>query len=857
MNAFLHSYRVALWFLLTTPYFLPAQPIAFTHVSPGEGVNWGIITGITQDRQGFMWMAGSQGLFRYDGYRFTSYQHEPKNPGSLSFNQLDCIYTDRQGFVWVGTLGGGLDRLDPTTGIFTHFRHQPNNRASLSGDTVTAILEDHAGILWIGTHSGLNRLDRKTGKFTRYRQDPKDTTSLGNNQVRALYEDRQGILWVGCGSPFLDDKLSGEGGLNRLDQKTGKFIRYRHNPKDQQSLADNRVRVLFEDSRGTFWVGTAGDGLHTMDRTKGTFQRFAYDPTHPEKLSRPALKTISYAADHITFIHEDAVGSLWIGTFLGGLTRYEPKTQQVVRYQAEKDTENGFQDNMPWSAYTSRDGVLWISTFEGNLYRLDPFQMAIPHYVLPYNSLPHNELAFHGHAFHQEASGVQWMGTHQGLIRIDSSQGSTRHFVHDSLNPASLSNSDVRTIYEDRQGTLWVGTDGGGLNRFDRKSQTFTHYRHQPGQVGSLSNDTALYAILEDRKGSLWVGTYNGLNRMDPRTGRFTHYRHHPKDTTSLSHGSISSLVEDRSGDLWVGIFQTGQGLNRLDHRTGRFEHFLSQESIFCLYEGADGMIWAGTNRGLYRYDQAAHRFAAVTEPFLEREIPNVYGILEDQEKNLWLSVQSVGFIQLNRKRDQARFYGKSYGVDASKLMTFASYQDRQGKLFFGDERGYFAFKPQQVRSNSIPPQLVLTNFRLSDQSVKPGQGSPLKGSLEQLQEIPLRYDQNFFSFAFTGLHYSHSEQNRYVYRLDNYDRSWRVPPSERTASYYQVPPGQYVFRLRVANSDGAWSEKLWPLSFPRPGGAPGGPMRAMPWPSAASWGASFTGAPAVWCAKSGYWSKR
>jgi len=257
-----------LYFVIKVNPVFSQEPI-FNRVSLPEGP-WDVITGITQDPQGYLWLASS-GLYKYDGYHLTSYLNDPLNPKSLIGNRVECVYADRKGIIWVGTFSG-LDRLDPATGIFTHFRSKAGDHESLSDNIVYSILEDHEGTIWVGTHAGLNKLDKKTGKFTRYQHHENDSASLSNDQVRVIYEDHQGTIWVGCGSPFTGETPTGEGGLNRYNRNTGKFTRYMHNSKDPHSLVDNRVRAIFEDSRRNFWVGTAGNGLHTMDRQKGLFE---------------------------------------------------------------------------------------------------------------------------------------------------------------------------------------------------------------------------------------------------------------------------------------------------------------------------------------------------------------------------------------------------------------------------------------------------------------------------------------------------------------------------------------------------------------------------------------------------------
>ena len=262
-----------------------AQDIHFNLVTRSQDDIGSVIAGMTQDAQGFLWLATQNGLYKYDGYQYTSYHNEPLNPNSPADDNIWSVAADKAGYIWLAPAGTGLDRLDPATGIFTHFRHKNNDPGSLGNDTVLTIIQDHEGTLWIGTYGGLDRFDSKSNKFLHYRNNANDASSISCNVVIAIYEDKQGTIWVGTGTPF--EGYDNCGGLNKLNKKTGKFTRYLHDEKDPHSLIDNRVRAIFEDSRGNFWVGTAGDGLHTMDRTKGTFERHLYDPLHPDKL-KPA-----------------------------------------------------------------------------------------------------------------------------------------------------------------------------------------------------------------------------------------------------------------------------------------------------------------------------------------------------------------------------------------------------------------------------------------------------------------------------------------------------------------------------------------------------------------------------------------
>ena len=521
-----------LQFLLCAVCFAQNELLTFNRVPPPTGFHPGSKAGV-QDPQGYMWIGTYQGpLRRYDGYNYVSYGNDPLNSNSLAANWVEALCAGRNGFIWIGTWGYGLDRLDPATGNFKHFRYNPKDSNSLSNDTVRTILEDRDGLLWIGTPNGLNRYDPKTGKFQRYFHKPDDPYSLSCNQVVKIYEDRQGIIWVGTGSVWNDEGgETDEGGLNRFDKKTGKFIRYLHEPANPHSLINNKVKAIFEDSRGVFWIGTAGDGLHIMNRTSGSFERLGYDPTHPEKLSRPAQKKIrTWADDHITFIIEDATRAIWIGTFGNGVNRYDPKTNKVTHYPLFKDPVSGVQLEVAWWACTSRDGMLWISYWRG-LYRIDPLRKNIPYFA--------TGRAVTGIC--EDKFGVLWYGTDEGLVRKDRSSGTEQRYVHDPNNPHSISTNRIETIYEDRQGRLWIGT-GKGLDLFDRKTGTFL--RHAFNQaLDSIINANGISTMYEDRQGSFWIGYRYGLIHINRQANTIKYYRHDPKDTNSLAKPIVYLII--------------------------------------------------------------------------------------------------------------------------------------------------------------------------------------------------------------------------------------------------------------------------------------------------------------------------
>ncbi|MEP6950839.1 MAG: two-component regulator propeller domain-containing protein [Ginsengibacter sp.] len=773
-----------------------SQKIIFNKIFPSEGKTFEHVTGITQDQQGYMWFASKKGLYRYDGYHITSYKNNPLNPNSLASNILESICTDSAGFIWIGNLGAGLDRLDPSTGNFTHFHHNSKDPSSLGNDTVASLLCDHDGTLWVGTHGGLDRFDPETNKFIHYSYDANDPRSISSNKVRSVYEDRQKALWVGTGSPFPDNGgTPEEGGLNRLDKNNGKFTRYLHDPGNPNSLLNNKVRAIFEDTRGIFWVGTAGNELYTMDRVTGTFKRHLYDPSHPEELSLPPGKNKLQDFSHITFITEDAAGAMWIGTLDAGLNYYNPKTQKVSHYESNTDSTGEFSGNSAWCAYTSRDGILWISNLQGNLYRVDPFQRRLPHF---------ESTSGPASSFYQEPDGTLWLGSVHGLIRYDTNKKTIRRFINNPLNPATLSSNLVMSIHADRRGRIWVGTQGG-LNLFDKDKEIFTRYLHDPKNNSSLSDDFTL-PVYEDQDQNFWIGTLKGLDLMDQKAGSFTHHIIKENDTSGFGSNLVTAILEDREGKLWIGAW--GQnGVFQLNRQTGKLENYLKGINITSIHEDADGILWAGGEDGLYQFNPSSQTFSRFIDPSSLTGIRDVFSMEEDDKKNLWLGT-SNGITRLNPRRNETTTYGENYGVRENTLIPTSSYKGPKGELFFGDTTGYFAFLPGQVAKDLNPPQIILTSFSITNTPVQPGNDAPYAGSLWKTTQIKLNHNQNVFSFDFVSIDYSNPEANRTLYMLENYDDEWRIADKNGRAYYFDVPPGKYIFKIKASNSYGIWTQK-------------------------------------------------
>ena len=765
-----------------------SQDVKFTPVEPPKQTAWLGVTGITQDQQGYMWFATFNGLYKYDGHNYTIYNHESSNRNSLGSAELEDVYAGNDGMIWIATFGAGLDRLDPLTNTFTNYHHDPKVKSSIADNRVSSIIQGRDGTLWVGTNSGLEQFDPKTGLFKHFIHNVKDPGSLSNNQVRIIYEDREGTIWIGTGSVFAGDGTpKGAGGLNRLDRKTGKFTRYLHNDKDPNSLTDNRIQAIFEDSRGIFWVGSAGDGLHTMNRETGAFTRYPYDPKHPEKLSRPPLKNNpGFDGDHITFINEDVSGKIWIGTFLDGINVYDPKSQRTTWYGADPKTNVKIGKDLFWRAYRSHDGILWIGPWQQqDLYKINPYQ----------NTLPHLNTGTKVFDFIEDSNYNLWVATDKGLIYQGRNSSANQFFYTDKNIPPGK--DAIAKLERDDDDSIWLGTLHG-LYHFDFLKKSFTGFHRQKNNKNGLLSDTVI-AVKKRLAGKLWVGTDKGLSLMDTKTGFCKNFQTDIKDTTSISYNVVSSIEIDKNKNVWVA---TGSGLNRLDEKTMHFKRYLTGYSVYFVFSDSKNDLWCGSNKGLSKYDFSKDAFLSI-----DNETLSVYAAVEDNEGNLWLNT-AVGIEKFNLGDKLLQIYGLNQGVNPQSVTNWG-YKRHNGDILYGDTTGYFDFQPDKLLHQTPPPTISINSFLLGAVPVVPVESGILTRPVYETKEIKLNHSQSTFSFGFTSIDYINAaEDNHLYYILQNHDSGWLSAGMDGSANYFNVPPGNYIFKVKSVNTNGLVTEK-------------------------------------------------
>jgi streptogramin lyase len=455
-------------------------------------------------------------------------------------------------------------------------------------------------------------------------------------------------------------------------------------------------------------------------------------------------------------------------------------------------------DNTGWCANASKDGLIWISTQESHLYRVDIFTNYFPRFETGVGST---------NAFYQEEPGVLWLGTYNGLIRKNTRDGTSRRFTNESTDPGNTGINSINGIIKDKQGDFLISSYGG-ISRFNPNTGLFTRFEVDSSIKFSIRSNVGCLLYMDSRS-NLWFGTNDALHFLDRETGKYIHYNHVLNDSNSLSSAPVVFMMEEENG-LWVGTYYAG--LSRLNRQTGKFRHYLSVAFTTCIYRDLKGIIWVGTGNGLYRYNQQSDSFSVFDEGYAGIKIDNVSSLIGDDQDNLWVASAS-GIYRINQTRDQIILYDKKNGVDrfASQLYWgVSSYKGLDAEIFFSSSSGYYAFYPDKLK---IPPAGVqtieLSKFWLKGLDVKVNPDGPLTKPLSGTKEIRLKHDQNVFSLSFTATDYGNPEDKTFYYKLENYDEDWRLSGADEKAYYFNVPPGKYVFRIKVSNNtNGATAEK-------------------------------------------------
>ena len=790
----LRSIALTLVLLVACPAFgshqsaFEAGGLRFDHLLVSDGLPDDSIRGILQDSSGFMWFGTQDGLVRYDGYECVSHWRNAETGVPVPRFFVSTMVEDAQGMIWLGTHLFGLWRLDPKTEIITHV---PCGAAGTLGDIDTEIrdicLDNEGYVVVARSNTGFCRHGHDGSCLDINRRDPDDPSSLPSDHLTCIFVDDRGGTWVGLEND----------GLAYRDPAGADWSHFKNDPKDASSLLHDEVNHIFQAADSRIWISTTG-GLSRWSWHSRTFRNWIPDPQN---------KVTS--ANYLLEITDTGDGDLWIGSAVG-LYRFDVAAE-TFQLSAHDPADPFSPVKGPvLSICRDRSGIVWAGSWHAGLNMFDPTAQKFRftrHDPEDPTSLDDDAVA----AICEDHHGALWIGTGSistggsdgGLNRLDRTTGEFEHFTFPVTG-----NNYVRTVMslcEDAEGVLWIGTNIGLWSFDETLGQPVRRFANTDVEHGV--SDTPVRGIVVDAQNNLWLSTPgNGLYCIHLSTGEIEHYLHDPADPTTIAENRVILIHIDSRGRIWAGLDTAG--INLFQPETQDFKRFFTPQvglsSIIDIQEDTRGRLWIGTYTGLFEFDPELGIKRIVSRA---EGLPHdaVASIVEDDRGGLWLST-SLGIAHYDPETALVRKFDTRDGLPGDELL-FGHWRDRDGTIWMGGHGGLVRFHPDEILDNSYIPPVVLTEMRLGDTPVRVGANSPLSLGLPFTENVTLSHDQNDIIITFASLHYTHPERNSYRYQLDAYDDGWRDAGYRRSATYTNLEPGRYLFRVQGTNADGVWNE--------------------------------------------------
>ena len=740
------------------------------------------VNAILRDRDGFMWFGGTQGLYRYDGYGFKSFNANFKNKNSLSDNNVICLYEDDKGYIWVGTMQGGINRYNPINESFTNYKNSEN--PIYTKNYITAITQDQEGVLWFGSFGdGVYALDKNETTYTNYKASTSNIgDSVSNNDIFSVLALKNKI-WI----------TSNAGILDCYDKETGNFQHYRFSDRNYQSARSGQR--MCQDYRNNIWIATEEEGVFKFNSDLEMFKHYKKEKEKP-----------SISTNTITDIKEGVPGEIWMTTG-DGLNLLNSNTGQISVYKNDSYDKCSIANNIAYSLFIDEPESIWIGMGDGTVNKtisssFDIFQTS---FLNESNGLSSNVI---GSLWIQDD--ILWIGTGGGgLNRLDTKTGKFSNYRSDPVKKGTIPSDIVMTLFVDKENTVWTGNSRKGLLAFMKKhTDIFREPLFLP-EEGKDKIYNQVFDFVEDDKNNIWIATYNdGLYRYSKDENTYITFNI-GKDGGKLISNKLLSLLIDRRGKLWIGSLN--KGVQILDLTKERFESVqkkipknipISDYPIKDIYEAYDGSIWiASGGAGVFSFYPEGQKWEKLST---EEGLPtnSIYGITQDNMGNFWFS-SNKGLINYDLKNNKILTYDTNDGLPTNDFESGAIAKAQSGKLYFGSKKGLVAFYPHQLHTSSEPQNSKLVNLRIFNETIDVGDNiegfSPLDSSIVHIKMLELPYYLNNFTLDFATPSYPTPHNVQYTYRLEGLEERWINTSSERHfASYSNVPPGKYEFKLRT-----------------------------------------------------------
>lgn len=754
----------------------------FRHYTINEGLSESMVSAVLQDHKGFIWF-GSNGLSKFDGYKFTNYFNHADDPNSLINNYTQVLFEDskkrlwigtrtgisiysretnnfsnifpdslngqlnvaslaedKNGIIYIGTYGYGLFLFNPATQKISNFRFNEKDGASISSDWLSSIVISERGEVWVSTYHGLNLFNPSTGKFTRFKRVPYNSPEWTRDVITSLRPDKWGNLWVGT-----------RFGISKFDPIARKFTDLLIPSSFRKKDANLYITSLVFVSENELWAGSH-DGIYILNTVTGSHTQIQHRENDFESL----------ASNEIEALYLDNASNLWVATRAKGVDKLKFVTERFIHF---KNTNPGFKKMSNNEIYGITEDVnnnIWFATLSG-LNKFNPSSNQVQSFLKKDDPGITSDIQWTVYTNKKIMNDLAWAGTDAGVFAFSISSGKTVSPFRNKKLLDTLKFDRIMAITIDSKKNMWLGSEAG-LIRINLETEEIKRFRHSTRNPKSISSDL-VWRLFIDSKKNLWVCTTNGLNRLSPGSEEFISYKNRKGDPHSISNNEICSIYEDKSGAFWVG---TSDGLNKLDPSTGKFERIkleIPAETIYSIEMDKSGNLWLGTGKGLIKHTPSTGRT-----------------IIYDVEDGL-----------------------------QSNEFNFPSLVSSSGKFYFTGVNGFNVFDPEKVFVNKHVPPVYITGFSLMNRQINPGDkfnGRVLFTSpVEDVKEIVLNFDENIISLEFSALDFLSPEKNKYKYIMENFESGWNDAGNRRFVTY-KLDPGTYYFRVKGSNSDDVWNEE-------------------------------------------------
>ena len=767
--------------------------IEFEHLNRNQGLPTNTITAIVQDKYGMLWLGTQNGLVRFDGYDYKLYVQDPKDSNSIQNNFIDYLGLANDGDLLIGHKGYGFSIYYIETGVFQHFRHDPRNPNSLRNDQVIAMYSDPKGIIWIGTNMGLERFDPKSGRFDHY--DIKEAHISRKAAVSSIVQEPDGKLLM---------YVSG----NKIVRFDPRNRTYRFLPITSAlniHIRINRGGVLYLDRKSYLWIGTEFEGLIRYHEKTGEIVRYN-------------TKNSLLKSNVIMQIIEDSFGTVWVATDGGGLMEFDSKVNKPIIHQFDPKDPSSLSSNAVYSICETREGHLWVAAFSAGLNIFKKNKKRFELYNdkgLEGKSLNNKSVL----SFADAGNGQIWVGTDGGGLNLFDPQKKT--FIYYTKENSSICSNVIKTLLNDNEDNLWIGTYASGLCVANFKKKYFKHFLPTDFSNGKSISRFNVWALSKAKNGNLWIGELDGgLDYYNFENHKFKNYYHIFPGLKKLVAPNFVSVFADNDDNLWVGTQTQGAyKISNKGNKTTPFNHrpndpkSIVSDYIQVITQDTEGRIWIGTKQGGLSMlpNSNAEKFVNFSA---KNGLPGntVFSVIEDHKKDIWIATDN-GLCKYAPKTGVFRTFDESDGLQSLEFKTGAVYKEASGHICFGGPEGFNRFHPDSIGYNVHAPEVYISSIKLFNKPIEPKQSYNNKvyftKPVHLLDTLSLSYSDYVLSIDFTGIDYTSPDKNKFAYMLEGFEKDWNeVDANRRSANYTNLAPGQYVFRVKAANNDGLWNEK-------------------------------------------------